>query len=128
MKKNLFGLILIVNSILFSSCVIIREGEVGVKRKLGKYNDNVFKGGVIGFFPFTTTIRKVSTQTNNIEVGIVIPSKEGLSIRSEISILYGGSVKGNNAKEIFSNPDIDGGLVGGASLNANDFLAIINAF
>ena len=47
---------------------------------------------------------------------------------SEISILYGGSVKGNNAKEIFSNPDIDGGLVGGASLNANDFLAIINAF
>lgn len=41
MKKNLFGLILIVNSILFSSCVIIREGEVGVKRKLGKYNDNV---------------------------------------------------------------------------------------
>ena len=88
MKKNLFGLILIVNSILFSSCVIIREGEVGVKRKLGKYNDNFYKGGVIGFFPFTTTIRKVSTQTNNIEVGIVIPSKEGLSIRSEISILY----------------------------------------
>jgi len=47
---------------------------------------------------------------------------------NEISILYGGSVKGNNAKELFSNPDIDGGLVGGASLNAIDFLAIINAF
>lgn len=46
----------------------------------------------------------------------------------EISILYGGSVKPNNAKELFSQKDIDGGLIGGASLNASDFLAIVNAF
>ena len=45
-----------------------------------------------------------------------------------ISILYGGSVKPANAKEIFSNPDVDGGLIGGASLNAKDFFAIVNAF
>jgi len=45
-----------------------------------------------------------------------------------ISILYGGSVKPNNAKELFSQKDIDGGLIGGASLKAGDFLAIINSF
>lgn len=44
------------------------------------------------------------------------------------SILYGGSVKPNNAKEIFSQPDVDGGLIGGASLKADDFVSIINAF
>lgn len=43
------------------------------------------------------------------------------------SILYGGSVKPSNAEELFSQPDVDGGLVGGASLNASDFLAIIKA-
>ena len=44
-----------------------------------------------------------------------------------ISILYGGSVKGSNAAEIFSLPDVDGALVGGASLKANDFIPIIEA-
>ncbi|MFN4763778.1 triose-phosphate isomerase [Gillisia sp. Q332] len=46
----------------------------------------------------------------------------------EVSILYGGSVKPDNAREIFANEDVDGGLIGGASLNAIDFLAIVNAF
>ena len=45
-----------------------------------------------------------------------------------VSILYGGSVKPSNASEIFSKPDVDGGLIGGASLNAADFAAIVNAF
>ncbi len=45
-------------------------------------------------------------------------------IANNISILYGGSVKAANAKELFSMPDIDGGLIGGASLNANEFLEI----
>lgn len=45
-----------------------------------------------------------------------------------VSILYGGSVKPANAAEIFSKPDVDGGLIGGASLNAEDFVAIVNAF
>ncbi|MFM1876830.1 MAG: hypothetical protein RL266_2567 [Bacteroidota bacterium] len=45
-----------------------------------------------------------------------------------IAILYGGSVKPDNARELFSQKDIDGGLIGGASLNASDFLAIIDSF
>lgn len=44
------------------------------------------------------------------------------------SILYGGSCKPSNAVEIFAKPDVDGGLIGGASLNANDFLAIVSSF
>jgi triosephosphate isomerase len=50
----------------------------------------------------------------------------GSDIADSISILYGGSVKPENAKEIFSNPDVDGGLIGGAALKADDFIAIIN--
>lgn len=50
-----------------------------------------------------------------------------LAIGESVSILYGGSVKADNAKEIFSKPDVDGGLIGGASLKADDFLAIVNA-
>ena len=57
----------------------------------------------------------------------VFSTKYGASIADQISILYGGSVKASNAKEIFSQPDVDGGLVGGASLIATEFAAIINA-
>ena len=57
----------------------------------------------------------------------VFAAKYGQEIADQISILYGGSVKAANAKEIFSQPDVDGGLVGGASLIATEFAAIINA-
>ncbi|MCL4124800.1 UNVERIFIED_CONTAM: hypothetical protein GTU68_009919 [Idotea baltica] len=46
---------------------------------------------------------------------------------TNVSILYGGSVKPANAAEIFSKPDVDGGLIGGAALNADDFIAIVKA-
>ena len=49
------------------------------------------------------------------------------SVANKVSILYGGSVKPGNAQEIFSKPDVDGGLIGGASLVADDFVAIIKA-
>jgi triosephosphate isomerase (TIM) len=48
------------------------------------------------------------------------------NIADDVSILYGGSVKPDNAAAIFSKPDIDGGLIGGAALNASDFVAIVN--
>jgi triosephosphate isomerase len=50
------------------------------------------------------------------------------SIAEEVSILYGGSVKPGNAAEIFGKADVDGGLIGGASLDADSFMAIVNAF
>ena len=57
-----------------------------------------------------------------------IAQKYGQEVADEISILYGGSAKPGNAKELFSNKDVDGGLIGGASLKAEDFLGIINAY
>jgi triosephosphate isomerase len=70
-----------------------------------------------------------SAQAQEIHAYIrsVFAAKYGQNIADQISILYGGSVKAANAKEIFSQPDVDGGLVGGASLIATEFTAIINA-
>lgn len=56
-----------------------------------------------------------------------LAAKYGEAVADNISILYGGSVKASNAKEIFGKPDVDGGLVGGASLVADEFIAIIKA-
>ena len=58
----------------------------------------------------------------------LITSKYGKEVAEEISILYGGSCSPSNANDLFSQPDIDGGLIGGASLKSEDFLAIINAY
>lgn len=57
-----------------------------------------------------------------------IEYKYDAALANTVSILYGGSVKPNNAREIFSMADVDGGLIGGASLNAEEFIAIVNAF
>ena len=57
----------------------------------------------------------------------VLAAQYGAEVADTISILYGGSVKGSNAAEIFGKPDVDGGLVGGASLKADEFAQIINA-
>ncbi|MEN9523017.1 MAG: hypothetical protein RL065_1394 [Bacteroidota bacterium] len=57
-----------------------------------------------------------------------IAEKYGNEIANKISILYGGSCKPDNAIELFAQPDVDGGLIGGASLKANDFVRIINSF
>ncbi len=58
----------------------------------------------------------------------LIAEKYGKEVADNISILYGGSCNAKNAAGLFANPDIDGGLIGGASLKADDFCAIINAF
>ena len=58
----------------------------------------------------------------------LITEKYGKEVADETSILYGGSCKPSNAKELFANPDVDGGLIGGASLQADDFMKIAMAF
>ncbi len=57
----------------------------------------------------------------------LIAKKYTSDLANDVTILYGGSVKGSNAQELFSNPDVDGGLIGGAALNADEFETIINA-
>lgn len=58
----------------------------------------------------------------------VVANKYGKDVANNTSILYGGSCKPSNAKELFAKADVDGGLIGGAALNAADFVGIIDAF
>ena len=73
---------------LFISCAIIRPGEVGIKQRLGKFSNQVIKEGTVIYNPITSKVVKESTQTQNIKLVLSLPSKEGLSVQSEISILY----------------------------------------
>ncbi|HEY4935509.1 MAG TPA: triose-phosphate isomerase [Puia sp.] len=66
-------------------------------------------------------------QEMHAHIRLVVKNKYGESIAEQISILYGGSVKASNARELFASKDVDGGLVGGASLLASEFLEIIKA-
>ena len=58
----------------------------------------------------------------------IVAAKYNQEVADSVSILYGGSVKPGNAAEIFGKPDVDGGLIGGAALDAESFAAIVNAF
>jgi len=58
----------------------------------------------------------------------IVADKYNAQVAADVSILYGGSVKPSNAKEIFSKEDVDGGLIGGAALNADDFMALVKSF
>ena len=71
-----------------------------------------------------------SAQAQEIHAYIrsVIADKYGKEVADNTSILYGGSCKASNAKELFANPDVDGGLIGGASLKAEDFKGVIDGF
>jgi triosephosphate isomerase len=73
------------------------------------------------------TASAAQAQEMHQHIRSVLAAKYGLTVADEISILYGGSVNGANAAELFSQPDVDGGLVGGASLKVDDFSQIISA-
>ena len=73
------------------------------------------------------TATTAQAQEMHAHLRSIIASQYGEAIASQVPILYGGSVKANNAKELFSCPDVDGGLVGGASLVATDFIEIIRS-
>ncbi len=83
---------------LLSSCTVVRQGEVGVKRTLGKIKPHPLPEGVQAFNPFLATVIKVPTRTINIEVRMPLPSKEGLTIQSDVSILY--RVEGQKAPQV----------------------------
>ena len=87
MKTNKLLLALFLTTLL-ASCAVVRPGEVGVKQQLGKLNKKTIDGGMVFYNPLVTKIVKASTQTNNLKLNLNLPSKEGLSVTSEISILY----------------------------------------
>ena len=122
-------------------------GEVLEERENGTYNDVVksqvealfslsaedFAKVVIAYEPvwaIGTGKTATSDQAQDMHAHIrnVIAEKYGVELAQEISILYGGSCKPSNAKELFAKPDVDGGLIGGAALEAASFIGIVEAF
>ncbi len=87
--------------ITVASCVTIRQGEVGVKRTFGEFSDTPYTKGLKVYNPLVSRVIKISTQTENMEVELNIPSKEGLTIRSEVSILY--DIDANKAPDLLRN-------------------------
>lgn len=82
------NLILLFVPILFAQCTIIQPGEVGIKQRFGKLKGETVTAGIIGYNPFIAKVIKTSTQTNNLLLSLNLPSKEGLSVQADISILY----------------------------------------
>ena len=80
--------ILAILAVALTNCRTIRQGDVGVKRTLGKIDDKTLNPGPTLFNPFVTKIILVPVRTINLEVGLALPSKEGLNVEAEISILY----------------------------------------
>ncbi len=123
-------------------------GEVLSEREANKHFDVVksqiadalfhlsaedFKKIVLAYEPvwaIGTGVTATSDQAQEMHAHIrgLLAEKYGKEVADSISILYGGSCNAGNAKELFANPDVDGGLIGGASLKADDFLAIITSF
>ena len=104
-----------------------------IKNALFHLDASAFKNIVLAYEPVWAigtgeTASPEQAQDMHKFIRRTLNSTYGDNIAESMSILYGGSVKPANAKEIFSKPDVDGGLIGGAALNANDFYAIVNAF
>jgi len=106
--------------------------EAQLKESLFHLTAEQLTGFIIAYEPIWaigTGKTATSEQAQEIQSYIrsVFAGQYGNDVADSISILYGGSVKAANAKEIFGKPDVDGGLVGGASLVASEFAAIINS-
>jgi len=104
-----------------------------VEKALFHLSADKIKGVVIAYEPVWAigtgkTASAEQAQEMHAFIRNLLSLKYSEDVANEISILYGGSVKPANAKEIFAQPDVDGGLIGGASLKSKDFIDIVNAF
>lgn len=107
--------------------------ENQIKNALFHLEASAFKHIVLAYEPVWAigtgeTASPEQAQDMHAFIRKTLEAKYGHTVADDMTILYGGSVKPSNAKEIFSKPDVDGGLIGGAALNAEDFYAIVNAF
>lgn len=107
--------------------------KVQLEESLFQLDAKEMKNIVIAYEPIWAigtgeTASPAQAQEMHAAIRAMLQKKYGKRVADSTSILYGGSVKGNNAKELFGQEDVDGGLVGGASLNADEFVTIINSF
>lgn len=103
MKK--IGLNLVIISLIISSCGVVKPGEVAVKQKFGKLKGDVQTQGLVLLNPLFTELVTIPTRTVNKEVALNLPSKEGLNVAAEISILY--HVKEGNVIDIINDVGIN---------------------
>lgn len=106
--------------------------EEQIKKALFHLNSEDWKHIVLAYEPVWAigtgeTASPEQAQEMHAFVRELVAKRYISDVAEEVSILYGGSVKPGNAKEIFSKNDVDGGLIGGAALNADDFMAIVKA-
>ncbi len=106
--------------------------EAQLKESLFHLTKEQLEGFIIAYEPIWAigtgkTASSEQAQEMHAHIRNVMAAQYGNDTADSISILYGGSVKASNAVEIFSQPDVDGGLVGGASLLASEFAVIINS-
>jgi prohibitin 1 len=87
-------------ALVVSSCAIVRPGEVGIKQTLGKIQSDHLQSGAYGFNPFITTVKKIPTRTVEAFNALDVPTKEGLTVKSEIALLY--HVKPEAAREVYT--------------------------
>ncbi len=107
--------------------------ESQLKNALFHLNEHQWKNIVLAYEPVWAigtgeTASPEQAQDMHAFIRKVVSDQYSKTLAEAVTILYGGSVKPANAKEIFSKPDVDGGLIGGASLKAQDFFEIVNAF
>jgi regulator of protease activity HflC (stomatin/prohibitin superfamily) len=102
---KLFLYLLIIFNFVATSCSIIKPNQVGLKSKLGKLNKNIKDPGPVVYNPFLTRVIKVNISTMNLSIRENLPSKEGLTIVSESSILY--HIKSTEVKKIIEETGLD---------------------
>lgn len=89
MNRSIISALAIITTLfLLSSCTTILQGEVGVKRKRGIIDPVPILEGRTGVNPFNTVVFKIPTRTKNLKLALPLPSKEGLTVEAEISIIY----------------------------------------
>ncbi len=86
--KTFKAFVIVVIAFMVSGCTVVRQGEIGVKRKIGKLDQTIIPPGSVGYNPFITRIIKMPIRTMNMEISTNLPSKEGLNVSAVISILY----------------------------------------
>jgi prohibitin 1 len=86
---------------ILCSCAVIRPGEVGIKQKFGKLKGKTKTQGLLFYNPFTSSVVRVPIRTINREIKLNLPSKEGLNVQAEISILY--HIEQEKVSEIISS-------------------------
>jgi len=86
---------------ILCSCAVIRPGEVGIKQQFGKLKGKTKTQGLLFYNPFTSSVIRVPIRTINKEIKLNLPSKEGLNVQAEISILY--HIEEDKVSEIISS-------------------------